>query len=378
MKHNILCRTVFISFIFSAIGVDAQIRINLPKVPKIPKIEKDRPNVSNPVNNNPTNNNDAPNGESWFSALSRFRRNYDPSLAVSPDRAFYIAPYLSCYAQKHGLDEGNVGYFNRQYDRTSEYDRGKLFKQELSKLAELEREFKKMFPSSPNNGKSIDDNPAIWNDILTNREEYYQCAVAELPSPDNCDQMSAIDKARTQLEIDDLKKLLAQVSTFTKDRGWYSGEQYEDYLLAAISPKKRAEMRDNANGGRFFKCYEPLLDQIKAEAAKTLPNYTLWSYNVRNPADERVLRSAITDLSSAKVYKIGLGSATWTIQKNSIDIPEKRYKHGAIWVKYPTADSGYCQILWINLIQEYTGGGTWGRSYGYFTRNEPAGCPAGK
>lgn len=351
---------------------DAQIR--LPSPPKIPGIDKPKPPPSN--SGNPSG--EAPNGESWFSALARFRRGYDPSRSMSEDRAKFISPYLACYAKKHGLDQNKVGSYYRSFDGVSQYEIKNVLKNELPELAKLENEFKKMFPSRPNNGKSIDDNPAIWDDIFTNREAYYQCAVADMPEAGNCDQLSSIDKVRMESHMEHLNELLEQVKTFTVSRGWYSGQQHEDYFMAAISPKRRAEMQKSTKYGPFFKCFEPLLDEIQTETKKTLPNYTLSAYNTRSPADERILRSAINDLNSATVFKIGLGSAVWNIQKNALGIPEKRYKHGAIWVKYPNVDHGFCQILWINVIQDYAGGGTYGQSYGYFTRNEPAGCPAGK
>lgn len=368
--------TILVVIIFSQ-SAQSQIRISVPKIPKIPKVERETStgNVPNPSNSSGA---EAPNGQSWFSALAKFRRGWDPNRAVSDDRAVYISPYLACYAKKHGLDEGKVGSYFRQYDPTKPYGRDKILKEELSKLAELEREFKSMFPARPNNGKSIDDNPAIWDDILTNREQYYQCAVAELPSEGNCDRMSDGDRARLASHTDNVKELLNQVTNFTKDRGWYSSEQYEEFFMASISPKRRVEMQNSDKYGSFFKCFEPMLDKIKDEAKRTLPTYTLWSFNNKSPADERVMRSAINDLNNATVFKIGLGSPAWTLQKNVLGIPEKRFKQGAIWVKYPNVDHGYCQILWVNVIQEYAGGGTWGQSYGYFARNEPAGCPAGK
>ena len=36
---------------------------------------------------------------------------------------------------------------------------------------------------------------------------------------------------------------------------------------------------------------------------------------------------------------------------------------------------GEFEIVYVNVVQEYTGGGTYGPSKGRFIKSEPAGCP---
>ena len=49
-----------------------------------------------------------------------------------------------------------------------------------------------------------------------------------------------------------------------------------------------------------------------------------------------------------------------------------------IWAQYPNSDDGFCQIFWVNIKQDYAGGGTYVASYGYFVSRALAGCPAGR
>jgi hypothetical protein len=49
-----------------------------------------------------------------------------------------------------------------------------------------------------------------------------------------------------------------------------------------------------------------------------------------------------------------------------------------VWARSTLNDHPYCRIYWINIIQDYAGGGTYGASYAYFVNDELAGCPAGK
>ena len=63
---------------------------------------------------------------------------------------------------------------------------------------------------------------------------------------------------------------------------------------------------------------------------------------------------------SATVFRIGLSTDTWFIDKNDIGLPTARYKHGMIYARFPSLDDGFCRIVYVNVVQEYTGGGTFG------------------
>jgi hypothetical protein len=49
-----------------------------------------------------------------------------------------------------------------------------------------------------------------------------------------------------------------------------------------------------------------------------------------------------------------------------------------VWARYPSRDDGFCRLIFVNIVQDYAGGGTYGDSYGNFIKSEYAGCPAGK
>ena len=291
----------------------------------------------------------------------------------------YLVFLMDYYAKDASLTEKELdssGKFKARFD--NDFDRMKkefdAIKPAMNKFREL---FRARIPQPARTYLALDENPATLSGVLENYEKYMAQALSGLaPVAGQCGPLSDGDKARVRIYKEDLEKLLQQAQTFTKGRGWYSREFHENYLLAALSPSERSRMVTKY--GKLYPCISDLFDQIQAAAKKTLPQYTPWSYNVKTPADVAVLKSSISDLNKATVFKAALQSNVWNIQKNSIGIPEKRYKYGAIWVKYPSSDTGFCQILWINVVQEYTGGGTWGQSYGIFTRNEPAGCPMGK
>lgn len=324
-----------------------------------------------------SNPDDGPNGRSWFSALAEFRQGYDPTASISPDRALYISPYLEYYAKKHKLDPNSVGsvYRNLNYDNPEEVKNE--LKKELPKLAELERVFKSMFPERPNTGKSFIENPAIWDDILTNRDKYYNSLVADLASQG----LSAIDEARLSSYTEAAQKTLDQAKSFTPGRSWYVGvlnDSRNEYLMAAISPSERKQLEEKL--GHFYPHLTKLVDEIAKVAAKSLPLYKPVGYNVKNAAEEKFLRTAVSDLNQAKVLQTGMMESSWIVSKNNYNIPTARFKHGMIHAQYPKTmtDDGYCRIIYVNIVQDYIDKGAYGASYAVFVKVEPAGCTTGK
>ena len=186
----------------------------------------------------------------------------------------------------------------------------------------------------------------------------------------------------TNVHLADLEKTRKEAEEFRPGlRDYYVStlsDRKNRYLEAALSPSERKEWLGGSPED-FVKCLNPALDGLAAAARKTLPGYTgPAGYTLGTPAEKKALLSAIDDIAQAKVLKVGIKEANWLIDKNSLGIPTARYKHGVIWAQYPNRDDGFCRIFWVNIKQDYAGGGTYGASYGYFVSRAFAGCPAGK
>jgi hypothetical protein len=186
----------------------------------------------------------------------------------------------------------------------------------------------------------------------------------------------------TEVHLTDLEKTRKEAEEFRPGlRDYYVSELNDRkniYLEAALSPSRRKEWLGRADED-FVKCMEPALDGLAAVARKTLPGYTgPAGYTLGTPAEKKALLSAINDIGQARVLKVGIKQPNWLIAKNSFDLPTARYKHGVIWAQYPNSDDGFCRIFWVNIKQDYAGGGTYGASYGYFVSRAFAGCPAGR
>ena len=209
----------------------------------------------------------------------------------------------------------------------------------------------------------------------TSTEQQNSSAAAAPKGGNECSSMPSIDKARIEHFSENIKTTITQAREYPVGRNWFVrdfNDSRNEYLWAAISPSKKKEFSNRL--GNLYPCVEPLIDELSAIAKTNLPTFKPTGFTLRNAAEEALMRGQVNDLSKAKVMKIGLGSTTWNIEKNAIGIPTRRYKHGLIWANYPGYDDGYCRIIWVNILQDYAGGGTWGSSYGMFIKSEPAGC----
>jgi hypothetical protein len=81
-------------------------------------------------------------------------------------------------------------------------------------------------------------------------------------------------------------------------------------------------------------------------------------FSVRNPAEEQMMKRQLSDIPGVIIHKIGLASSAWNIGKNNLGIPINRYKYGTIWGRNPKAGHPYCSFWYVNIIQDYAGGGT--------------------
>ena len=120
------------------------------------------------------------------------------------------------------------------------------------------------------------------------------------------------------------------------------------------------------------------LDALAASAAKKLPTYKedLDNYKFHNAAEEKMMKGVLKRIADYKIFSSGLLGVIWAIGKNNLGIPTARFKNGAIYLKDTKDDHLYCYLFYVNIIQDYAGGGTYGASYAMYVGNELVGCPA--
>jgi hypothetical protein len=290
--------------------------------------------------------------------------------------AKFITPYLNCYAKKHNISQDTVDAWPKIHGP----DDDEPLALGQQRLAELETKLKSRMRSFPDTGLEPERNPAIYFEIASKRAEYLACRRGDGQSTAARD---CKDDPVAEIHLMDIEKTRKEAEEFTPGLREYFVSTLSDrknlYLEAALSPSAREDwfVRFRKNDPMFEQCMKPALDALAATARKTLPSYTgPAGYTLGTPAEKNALRSAINDIARAKVLKVGIKEANWLIDKNSLGIPNSRFKRGVIWAQYPNSDDSFCRIFWVNLVQDYAGGGTYGASYGNFVGRSYAGCPA--
>lgn len=290
--------------------------------------------------------------------------------------ASFITPYLDCYAKKHNISQDTVDAWPKVHG--ADDDQALALGQQ--RLAELETKLKSRMKAFPDTGLDPDKNPAIYFEIATKRAEYLACfrGAGQQTGAADCKSNSLVE-----VHLTDLEKTRKEAEEFRPGLRDYFVSILSDsknlYLEAALSPSAREEWlgRFRENDPKFEQCMKPALDQLAAVARKTLPSYTgPAGYTLGTPAEKNAMVRAVDDMGNAKVLKVGIKEANWLIDKNSLGIPNSRFKHGVIWAQDPKSDDGFCRIFWVNLVQDYAGGGTYGASQGNYVGRSYAGCPA--
>lgn len=184
--------------------------------------------------------------------------------------------------------------------------------------------------------------------------------------------------------IEQMEITRKQAEEYTPGLRGYYVQDFNDnqnmYLWAALSSQRRQKWYEETKWSQEerTKCLDPLFDAISAAVKRTLPTYQPTGYAAATAAEAQLIKGRITDIKDAVVFKTGVKPGPWKVSKNSLGIPTDRYKHGMVWVKYPSNEDGFCRIFFVNIVQDYAGGGTYGASYGHYVSLEPSGCPAGK
>lgn len=153
----------------------------------------------------------------------------------------------------------------------------------------------------------------------------------------------------------------------------------DDYISLALSTKERGSWLRDKKVAPDAKL-EATLNELKATLTRRLPEYTIdsRSFTNRNAAEEKLLIAEMSDVPGVKVFKIGFNQPTWLIDKNEWGIPKARYKHGLVYGRNPASEDQFCRVWYINVVQEYTGAGTYGPTQARYIEKEFIACPAGQ
>ena len=282
-----------------------------------------------------------------------------------------ITPYLECYAKKRGVNFETVkgdGF------RPPDFLNANAMKTELqngqAKLAGIVARLNNL-SARPDTFLDYRQNPALWYEIASKRAEYLPCALGERQTRD------VKESPWLRAHRDDIAKVLKAVNEYDPATT-NSMESDRDVALYAVSLKARNEWLKEKNALAFKDEIDKLLQPLAEALAKKLPTFfpKMEKYAVRNPAEEARMKQVLTNPARYKIFKIGLMQSAWQIDKGVLGIPNARYKNGLIYLRDTQADHPYCYATYVNVIQDYAGGGTYAASRSKLVLDELVGCPA--
>ena len=190
-----------------------------------------------------------------------------------------------------------------------------------------------------------------------------------------------------KLYLDDLEATVKSAEEYTpqSDGAVYTYSERYDWGLISVSPSARKDsLLGEAEFAAWLKAnpknrWDVALDKLAALLAKNMPAFKggLADYKFRNPADEKVLKTAFEDITRYQIYSYGIKEGSWLIEKDNYNFPTARYKHAVFYLRDKKGDHPYCYLTFVNIIQDYAGGGTYAASRARFIEDQVVGCPAG-
>src|SRR4051812_35318811 len=126
---------------------------------------------------------------------------------------------------------------------------------------------------------------------------------------------------------EDIDKTAEDVKSFTPGRDYFVRDFSDNenrYLKMALSESERKEYEENWTDDDTKRCVNESLDKLAALASKVIGSYTPVGYTLGTPAEKAALRAAVTDLSKATVFSVGIKDTNWKILHNDIGIPTGR------------------------------------------------------
>lgn len=189
-----------------------------------------------------------------------------------------------------------------------------------------------------------------------------------------------------KLWLDDLEATVKSAEEYTPNSGRavYTYSEKYDWGLIAVSPSERNKWFEDPDFAKWRKAnpnnrWDVALDKLAALIAKHMPAFkgSLANYKFRNPADEKVMKTIFEDITRYQIYSYGILESNWLIEKDSYNFPTARYKHAVFYLRDKKGDHPYCYLTFVNIIQDYAGGGTYAASRARFIEDQLVGCPAG-
>jgi hypothetical protein len=337
--QNSIVRAATICFVLGVLGMSAmgQIPIGGGKV-----IDFKKPEVKKP-----TSPNDAPGNTNQSSGAAATNANGSGGItSAGPSRQVVEAFRTDAqpYSQGiHGLSDMQ-DHIGKDWSPLESVDSIRKYLEQAAALAAI---IQQKYPNieNPDWSRNWEEMVGDWRHLAEDREQVVKAYLSDKVGAPLREKAKELDKARARVaggfdfelpyDFDEREKAHAEVVKLFSSR----------FALVGMT------MPDNS----VFAGYDTALDALIAEEKKRAGEWG-WDATLHDPVIEAKVRAWMPRLgANTQVVKIGLRDTTWQVNKNSIGIPEGRYRRGLVMYRKPGAD--LCVVAKFSFEQNYEGGG---------------------
>jgi hypothetical protein len=334
----LITRAVTIAFVLamSVMSVAGQIRIGGVTIGGVKK-----PEVKQPANPTPTPGNTsqpaAPNGNRGSSSSATTN---GPSPAVLHAFKTDVQPYMSGFNELWELRDKT----GKDWSPIPSVDGVRKTLEQCAAMAAI---IQQKYPNIENveGTRSWEEMVGDWRRLVEDREKIVKAYISDKAGVPLREKAKELDKGRARV---------AEGRDFELPYDFDDRESAHAAVVKQFTPMFALvgmTMPDNS----VFAVYDTALDALIAEEKKHAAEWG-WDATLHDPAIEAKVRTWMPRLgNNTQVVKIGMRDATWEVNKNSIGIPEGRYRRGLVMYRKPGVD--LCVVAKFSFEQNYVGGG---------------------
>ncbi len=198
---------------------------------------------------------------------------------------------------------------------------------------------------NPSWASNFEDKVGTWRHLAEDRETIVKAYLSE--------KVGVAVKLRAK-QLDKDRANLSTHAGFSLPADFDDREKAHAAVAKEFSPTLALVGRTMPDTS-VFAAYDTALDTLVAEARKRAGEWG-WGATSHDPTIEARVRSWLPKLDpKAQVISMGLTDATWQVNKNSLGIPEGRYRRGLVMYRKPGVEP--CVVAKFSFEQTYMGGG---------------------
>ena len=342
--QKLIARAVTSCFVLGVLGMSAmgQIPIGGGKV-----IDLKKPVIKKPEVKKPTDSNGTSGTTNQPSATAPTNANGSGgSTSAGPSRQVVEAFRTDAQPYSKGINglSDMRDHIGKDWSPLESVDSIRKYLEQAAALAAI---IQQKYPNieNPDWSRNWEEMTGDWRHLAEDREKVVKAYLSDKVGVPLREKAKGLDKARARV---------AQGFDFELPHDFDDRESAHAAVVKEFTPMFALvgmTMPDNS----VFAVYDTALDALIAEEKKHAGEWG-WDATLHDPVIEAKVRAWMPRLgANTQVVKIGMRDASWQVNKNSIGIPEGRYRRGLVMYRKPGVD--LCVVAKFSFEQSYEGGG---------------------